>query len=479
MSIDNDNTFSATVERTLADIAANDDELPDIRPRSPAEALEPARAPNPPAEKSKRRMHPFLSVLNAMLTLMIIIPLGLGGLFYFMKAQYYDKPGPLNHSTVMVIPQGEGLNAIATRLERENVIDDKWLFVASAYYFNAQDKLKYGEYQIAKNASMREVLDTLVEGRSILYKVTVPEGLTSWQVVERLNANEFLKGEITQPPPEGSLLPETFKFGRGTTRQEIIERMQAEQQKFVAKVWQKRAPDLPFESLNEAIILASIVEKETGRADERDRVAAVFINRMRKRMRLQSDPTIIYGVSEGRGTLGRPILRSEIQQANPYNTYQVAGLPPTPIANPGRASIEAVLRPAKIDSLYFVADGTGGHVFAKTLAEHNRNVAKWRVVEAQIRARQAEEARIAALKGSSEESNTASAAAAPAMVFPGMDTAGLPVLPPGTDLSSFGLPGDLSALSPIASASSSANSLQEAGSGDLGVPLPLRNPRLR
>jgi len=477
MFIGNDNTFSETVEKSLADIAANDDELPDIRPRSPAEALEPGRAPKPPAEKRKRRMHPLFSFLNALMTLLIIVPLGLGGIFYFAKAQYYDKPGPLDHSTVLVIPQGEGLNAIATRLEREKIINDKWLFVASAYYFDAQNKLKYGEYQIAKNASMRQVLDTLVEGRAILYKVTIPEGLTSWQVVERLNAHEVLKGEISNIPPEGSLLPETFKFGRSSTRQEIIERMQAEQRKFIAKVWESREPDLPFETPEEAITLASIVEKETGQADERDRVAAVFINRIRKRMRLQSDPTIIYGVSEGRGTLGRPILRSELEQANPYNTYQVAGLPPTPIANPGRASIEAVLRPAKIDALYFVADGTGGHVFARTLNEHNRNVAKWRVIEAQIRARQAEEARMAALKGSDEGKDAP--AAAPAMVFPGMDASGLPLLPPGTDLSSFGLPSNTPLLSSETTAQASTNALPEASSGELGVPLPLRNPRLR
>ena len=471
MSIGSYNDFSSTVERSLAKMAANDDTLPDIRPRSPAEALEPARAPRPPSEKSKRRMHPFLGFLNGMMTLAIIASLGVGGLFYYAKLQY-DKPGPLPHKTVLVIPKGDGVNAIASRLERENVISDKRLFVASVFYFKAQDKLKYGEYEIAKSASMREVLDTLVEGRSILYKVTIPEGLTSWQVVERLNADETLQGEISQIPPEGSLLPETFKFGRGTKRQEIIERMQAEQKKFMAKVWETRAPNLPIKTPAEAIILASIVEKETGRADERDRVAGVFVNRLEKRMRLQSDPTIIYGVSEGRGTLGRPILRSELTKVTPYNTYQISGLPPTAIANPGRASIEAVLRPAKTDALYFVADGTGGHVFAKTLTEHNKNVAKWRVVEAAIRAREAEEARLAALRG--DKDADAGATAAPQMSFPSLNTGAFPGLTPGADLSAMDLPVLQSDI--FSNANQSAPTGGQAGEG---VPLPDRNPRLR
>jgi len=477
MTIDND--FSSTVERSLAKMAANDDSLPDIRPRSPAESLEPARAPKPPEERRRRRLHPFFGFLNAVMTMLIIVSLGVGGLFYYAKLQY-DKPGPLDHSMVLVIPKGDGVNAIASRLERENVIADRRLFMAAVLYFKAQDKLKYGEYQIAKNASMREVLDTLVEGRSILYKITIPEGLTSWQVVERLNAEAVLKGEIAEPPREGSLLPETYKFSRGSSRQELIERMQAQQRKFLAEVWEKRNPRLPFKTPEEAVTLASIVEKETGRADERERVAGVFINRLRKRMRLQSDPTIIYGVSEGRGTLGRPILKSELENASPYNTYQVAGLPPTPIANPGRASIEAVLRPAKTEELYFVADGTGGHVFAKTLTEHNQNVAKWRIIEAEMRAREAEEARMAALRGEEAGEEKAGEEAAPTMMFPGMGSALVPDIAAGTDIGSIRLPSEAPTLAPPGALETAAGS-GEAGAALSGpeVPLPDRNPRLR
>jgi UPF0755 protein len=239
---------------------------------------------------------------------------------------------------------------------------------------------------------MRRVLDTIVEGKSIEHKVTLAEGLTSYQIVQKLLAHPELKGEITTIPPEGSLLPDTYRFGRNDTRQDIIERMQAAQAKFLAKVWATRDEDIFVTTPEEAMILASIVEKETGRADERPLIASVFENRLKKNMRLQSDPTIIYGLVGGKGALDGPIMQQDLDRQTPYNTYQINGLPPTPIANPGRASIEAVLRPAKTKDLYFVADGTGGHVFAASLDEHNRNVFKWRKVEREIRAREAEEA---------------------------------------------------------------------------------------
>jgi UPF0755 protein len=300
----------------------------------------------------------------------------------------FDRPGPLPYATVVVIPQGEGLRAIADRLEREGIIYDQRIFIAAAdLYFGAGHRLKAGEYAIEKGASMRKVLDTLIEGKAIVHSITVPEGLTSQQVVERLNAHPDLTGEITQIPPEGSLLPDTYAFALGTNRQDLVARMQAEQEKFLDKLWATRAAGLPLKSKREAVILASIVEKETGRADERPRVAAVFLNRLRKNMRLESDPTIIYGLAGGKGTLGRPILRSEMEQPTPYNTYRIRGLPPTPIANPGKAAIEAVLRPSKTDDVFFVADGSGGHVFAATFEQHQANVAKWRVIERELRAR--------------------------------------------------------------------------------------------
>jgi len=395
-------------------------------------------------------MHPVLAVLNSLMTMVVIGFLGLVALLYYAKTQF-DEPGPLDHSTVVVIPKGEGVRAIAARLEREGVIRDRQVFVASVLFFRAQDRLRYGEYQIEKNMSVREVLDTLVEGRAILHKVTIPEGFTSWQIVERLNGHPTLKGDITQLPAEGSLLPDTYKFSRESTRQEIIERMQAEQQKFVAKLWQSRAPNLPFKTPMEAITLASIVEKETGKSDERAQVASVFVNRLKKGMRLDSDPTIIYGISQGK-PLGRGILRSELENPTPYNTYKIKGLPPTPIANPGRASIEAVLRPAETNHLYFVADGSGGHAFSGSLAEHNRNVARWRVVEQEIRARQAAE----------RARREAAGELMPAPGFGSPDAFGLPV---GATPS---LGTDIAAGQAVASRSTGPD-----------VPLPDRNPRLR
>ena len=419
-------------------------------------------------------MHPFFAVLNGMMTMIVIAFLGLGGLLYYAKTQF-DKPGPLDHSTVVVIPKGEGVNAIAARLEREGVISDRRLFVASVIYFKAQDRLRYGEYSVEKNMSMRDVLDTLVEGRAILHKVTIPEGYTSWQVVERLNGHETLTGELAVLPAEGSLLPDTYRFSRGSTRKEIIERMQAEQQKFVAKLWKNRAQGLPFKTPMEAIILASIVEKETGKSDERARVAAVFVNRLKKGMRLDSDPTIIYGVSGGKGSLGRPILRSELEKPTPYNTYRIRGLPPTPIANPGRASIEAVLSPAQTNDLYFVADGTGGHVFSGSLAEHNRNVAKWRVVERQIREREAAE------RAAREAAGEQVAAVPGGVILPGFNSTGMAGLPAGSTIGNLAIPSDSALLDPesigLGSAPSQTPARQTASVPS--VPLPTRNPRLR
>lgn len=385
-----------------------------VYPRSPAEALEPARAPEPPDRKVRRPMVSFFTFLNRAFTLIVICFIGLGGLFYFVKLQF-DKDGPLNHATIIVIPSGEGVNQIATRLEEQGIISDRRLFMLSALYFKAQKKLKAGEYEIKAHSSMRNVLDTLSLGKSILYKITIPEGLTSEQIVERLSKHSDLSGEVSRIPPEGSLLPDTYKFSRGTTRDSFLIRMQAEQKKFIAKLWDNRAKDLPFKTIQEAIILASIVEKETGRADERGRIAGVFVNRLKRGIRLQSDPTIIYGLVGGKGKLGRPILRSEINQHTPYNTYRISGLPPTPIANPGRSAIEAVLNPVKTNDLFFVADGTGGHVFSETLRGHRKNVRKWRQIEKEIRARQA------AQKAAKE--NAASSDAIPA--GPGIAVSGI------------------------------------------------------
>ncbi|MBI1385632.1 MAG: endolytic transglycosylase MltG [Rhizobiales bacterium] len=360
-----------------------------ILPRSPAEVLEPTRPPEPPRRRSRRqrgrRAGGFIGFLGGSLTFLLMALISIGVAQQVVKYQF-NKPGPLPHSTVVVIPKGDGVNAIADRLQREGVLRDKWLFTLGVIRFRAQRKLRAGEYEFPQAASVRQVLDTLVEGKAILHKVAVPEGRTSYEVVEILNQEPLLKGEITEIPAEGTLLPDTYRFSRGTPRQELLGRMVSEQTDFLQRAWAKRQEGLPLRSPEEALVLASIVEKETGRADERRRVAGVFVNRLRQGMRLQSDPTIIYGITLGRGGLGRGIRRSEIDKPTPYNTYQIDGLPPTPICNPGREAIEAVLNPEATDDLFFVADGTGGHAFARTLAEHNRNVERWRQIERQQRA---------------------------------------------------------------------------------------------
>ena len=366
-----------------------------VLPRSPTEALQPMRPPEPPThDEPEPDPHPFLRMLDGLVTFFFLLACLAVGIFFWVKAQF-DQPGPLATSTVFVIPKGEGVSAIAERLERDGVIDDRRVFMTSILYFmylKGQGSLKAGEYEFGKNASMRQVLDTLVEGKSIEHKVTLAEGLTSYQIVQKLMAQSELHGEITEIPPEGSLLPDTYRFGRNDTRQDIIERMQAAHKKFLAKVWETRDPEIVVTTPEEAVILASIVEKETGRADERPLIASVFENRLRKNMRLQSDPTIIYGLVGGKGALDHPIQQEELDRETGYNTYKINGLPPTAIDNPGRASIEAVLRPAKTKDLYFVADGTGGHVFAASLEEHNKNVFKWRKVEREMRAKEAQEA---------------------------------------------------------------------------------------
>src|SRR5207253_7813838 len=240
-------------------------------------------------------------------------------------------------------------------------------------------------YEFKKQASLHDVTDPLVEGKVVRHHLTVPEGLTSEQVVQRLMDNDVLSGNIKEIPREGSVLPDTYSFPRGSMREQLIQHMQQEQRRLVQEIWNRRAPDLPLQGPGQLVVLASLIEKETGKPDERTRIAAVFINRLKLRMRLQSDPTIIYGLVGGKGTLGRPILRSEIDQPTPYNTYVIDGLPPGPIANPGRASLEAAASPARTKELYFVADGTGGHAFAENLEQHQRNVARLRQWEQQQR----------------------------------------------------------------------------------------------
>jgi UPF0755 protein len=353
--------------------------------RGTRDALTPQRMPPPP---SARVRNPVVMVGNAIFTGLLLLIAAAGAVIYFGK-QKLEAPGPLERDRSVVIESRKGVRDIADTLKREGVIDQTLPFIAGAKLLGVGDELKAGEYLFEAHTSMAKVLQTMVEGRSVQYSVTIPEGLTSQQIVQRLKDSAVLTGDIAAVPREGSLLPETYKVTRGWTREQILQRMSAAHKRLVDEVWAKRAPDLPIKSKEELVTLASIVEKETGKADERARVAGVFVNRLKKKMRLQSDPTIVYGLMGGKGPLGRPLLKVEMDEPNPYNTYQIDGLPPGPIANPGRASLEATAQPMKTNDLYFVADGTGGHVFAETLDEHSKNVARWRGIERQQNAAQA------------------------------------------------------------------------------------------
>jgi UPF0755 protein len=349
-------------------------------PRSPSEAIKPTVAPPPPPPRVRKPRGGMLSAFSGFLTLLAAAAVA-GILALSLVDRQASEPGPLADDKVVMIPKGSGTGEIAALLRREGVINQPFLFEAYAWASRQKGPLRAGEFLFKARTSVSDAIDTLIEGRAILHSLTIPEGLTSEQIVARLQENEILAGEVKEVPREGTLLPDTYKFERGTTRQDLLNKMQASQRQVLTQVWARRSADLPFKTPQELVIMASIVEKETGRADERTRVAGVFINRLQKRMRLQSDPTIVYGLVGGKGTLGRGILRSEIDKPTPYNTYTIEGLPPGPIANPGRAAMEAAANPSRTKDLFFVADGTGGHAFAETLEQHNRNVARWRQVE--------------------------------------------------------------------------------------------------
>ena len=358
-------------------------ERPPISPRSPRAALEPEQLP-PPPKRSKRARNPFVVVGNAIITLILVLMIGAGGAYIYGK-QKIEAPGPLQEERIVNIPARAGMTDIADALQREGVIDNnRWAFIGAVLALKARSELKPGEYLFQKNASLRDIIGIIVEGKVVQHAVTIPEGLTSEQIVARLSDNDLFSGSVREMPREGTMLPETYKFPRGTTREQVIARMQQAHKRALAEIWERRTPDLPIKTPEQLVTLASIVEKETGKSDERSRVASVFVNRLRQKIKLQSDPTIIYGLVGGRGTLGRPIKRSEIQQSSPYNTYVVDGLPPGPIANPGRASLEAAANPARTRDLFFVADGTGGHAFSDTYDQHQKNVAKLRAIEKQI-----------------------------------------------------------------------------------------------
>ncbi len=354
-----------------------------VIPQSASQAIRPQPGIAPPKKKrAKSARNQLVVFFNFVFSLFVFCLVILAGIFFYGKTQFESR-GPLAQATNYEVISGASIGQIANSLARKNIISDARIFEWGVRAFDQEEAMKAGEYEIKSGASMQDVMETLVSGRAILHPLTIVEGTTVFQAMKRIEANEILEGEMpTDVPAEGALIADTQRFARGTTREDIVERMKAQQTKLVQQIWAKRAPDLPIENIEEFVALASIVEKETGVAEERPRVAAVFINRLRQGIRLQSDPTIIYGIFGGEGKPSdRPIYRSDIDTPTAYNTYTIDGIPPGPIAIPGRASLEAVANPARTEDLFFVADGTGGHVFARTLPEHNANVAKWREIE--------------------------------------------------------------------------------------------------
>lgn len=377
------------------------------------------------------------SVASNALTLFILLLIVAAGLLAWGRDQY-TRQGPLEQAICFRVERGDSLSVVSRALEEQGAVSDARIFRIGADYSDKADGLKFGSYLVPAGASMGQVLDILTAGGQstcgrevnfrisvasaevvlreldpetnryvevvkfdpatvaapadyvaaaeaddIRWRVTLAEGVTSWQVVESLKRAEFLTGEIAEVPPEGSLAPDSYEVDRGADRAALLAQMAERQAAVMAELWAGRAEGLPYDTPEEALVMASIVEKETGIAEERRRVASVFVNRLEQGMRLQTDPTVIYGVTKGQGVLGRGLRQSELRRETPWNTYVIDGLPPTPIANPGRLSIEAALNPETTDYLYFVADGTGGHAFATTLDEHNQNVAKWREIERQ------------------------------------------------------------------------------------------------
>jgi UPF0755 protein len=348
-------------------------------PRSARAALQPEQVPQPRL-RSRRARHPLVIVGNAIFTLLVVIAVAVGAGLYLGK-QRFEEPGPLAQDKIVNIPRGLGTKDISDVLVREGVINQPYVFVGGVILRKARGELKHGEYKFSAHASVSDVVDTLIDGKVVQHAITIPEGLTSEQIVARLQADDALAGQVKEIPREGTLLPETYKFTRGATREQILQRMEQADKRALQEIWEHRDPELPLKSPQELVTLASIVEKETGKPDERSRVAAVFVNRLHRHMRLQSDPTIIYGLVGGKGALGHSILKSEKEQPTPYNTYTIDGLPPGPIGNPGRASLEAAAKPARTKELYFVADGTGGHVFSENYEQHQKNVTKLRHME--------------------------------------------------------------------------------------------------
>lgn len=341
-----------------------------------------------------------MRLLKALFALVLIIAVlggaALGAGWLWLQDEV-TRPGPSADGATFTVEKGDHLGEVAQRLEEQGLIDNARAMKLHARIEGQQTAIKAGEYALPPRASVATILETLVSGDVIQYRITIPEGLTTAQILRLVEANAELAGDMpAREIAEGSLLPDTYLFSSGTTRQSIITRMEEAQDELLERLWPQRQDGLPIDTPEEAVILASVVEKETGVASERDLVAGLFTERLRRGMRLESDPTVIYGVSRGEPLyrtingkqVRRTLYRSELDNMTDWNTYQIDGLPKTPICNPGREAIAAVLNPADTDYVFFVADGKGGHLFAETLAEHNRNVAAYRAYEREEIARE-------------------------------------------------------------------------------------------
>ncbi|WP_158745038.1 endolytic transglycosylase MltG [Acidisphaera sp. L21] len=315
---------------------------------------------------------------RVLLILLLLIIMGVGGAGFWLYRQF-DAPGPLVAAKAVVVPRG-GFGELGEALQQQGVIDSALLFRAAALATLREGPLHAAELSFPAGASLRQVLVVLRTGRAIQHHLTIPEGLTAAQIARLVDAADGLSGD-TPVPAEGTILPETYSYERGTSREQLMDRARTAMDRALQKDWDSRAPGLPLLNKAEALVLASMVERETAKPEERPIIAAVFLNRLRQGMKLQSDPTVVYGASGGLGVLDHPITRSELDHPDPYNTYRIPGLPPGPICVPGQAALRAAMQPAASDALFFVADGTGGHVFARTQEDHLRNVAHWRDIE--------------------------------------------------------------------------------------------------
>jgi len=313
----------------------------------------------------------------ALLVLLALAVVAGGTVLYGIRA--YDQPGPLPAASAVMVPHG-GMDQVADALVQRGVVGSPRLLQAASLVTRGDGAIRAGELEFPAGASLRQVLQVLRTGKPVQHHVTIPEGLTAAQVAALLDRTPILEGGPVLPA-EGGLLPETYLFERGTTRAALAERATKAMERALDRAWAARSPTLPLDTPRAVLILASIVERETAKPEERPRVAAVFLNRLRQGMKLQSDPTVVYGASGGTGVLDHGLTRAELDRNDPYNTYRIPGLPPGPISMPGAAALRAVTQPAQSDELFFVADGTGGHVFARTQDEHLRNVARWREVE--------------------------------------------------------------------------------------------------